>query len=87
MAKSEKQVAQKRWWEMVEVGRFVDELRAAGIGLLIGVPDSLLKSLCAYVTDTCGENRREKIGLVLSSVLSSVASITAFSDRQMRVNQ
>ena len=63
MAKSEKQVAQKRWWEMVEVGRFVDELRAAGIGLLIGVPDSLLKSLCAYVTDTCGENRREKIGL------------------------
>ena len=41
---------------MVEVGRFVDELRAAGIGLLIGVPDSLLKSLCAYVTDTCGES-------------------------------
>jgi len=63
MAKSEKQVAQKRWWEMVEVGRFVDELRAAGIGLLTGVPDSLLKSLCAYVTDTYGENRREKIGL------------------------
>ena len=48
---------------MVEVGRFVDELKAAGIGLFTGVPDSLLKSFCAYVTDTCGENRREKIGL------------------------
>ena len=41
---------------MVEVGRFVDELKAAGIGLLTGVPDSPLKSFCAYVTDTCGED-------------------------------
>ena len=41
---------------MVEVGRFVDELKAAGIGLFTCAPDSLLKSFCAYVTDTCGEN-------------------------------
>ena len=41
---------------MVEVGRFVGELKAAGIGLFVGVPDSLLKSFCAYVTDTCGES-------------------------------
>ena len=41
---------------MVEVGRFVDELKAAGIGLFAGVLDSLLKSVCAYVTDTCGES-------------------------------
>ena len=41
---------------MVEVGRFVDGLKAAGIGLFIGVPDSLLKSFCAYVTDRCGES-------------------------------
>ena len=41
---------------MVEVGRFVDELKAAGIGLFAGVPDLLLKSFCAYVTDTCGES-------------------------------
>ena len=41
---------------MVEVGRFVEELKAAGIGLFAGVPDSLLKSFCAYVTDTCGES-------------------------------
>lgn len=41
---------------MVEVGRFVDGLKATGIGLFAGVPDSLLKSFCAYVTDTCGES-------------------------------
>ena len=41
---------------MVEVGRFVDELKAAGVEFSAGVPDSLLKSFCAYVTDTCGES-------------------------------
>ena len=41
---------------MVEVGRFVEELKAAGVEFFVGVPDSLLKSFCAYVTDTCGEN-------------------------------
>ena len=41
---------------MVEVGRFVEALKAAGIGLFTGVPDSLLKSFCAHVTDTCGES-------------------------------
>ena len=38
---------------MIEVGRFVDELKAAGVEFFAGVPDSLLKSFCAYVTDTC----------------------------------
>ena len=41
---------------MVEVGKFVDELKSAGVEFFTGVPDSLLKSFCAYVTDTCGEN-------------------------------
>lgn len=41
---------------MVEVGRFVGGLKAAGIGLFTGVQDSLPKSFCAYVTDACGEN-------------------------------
>ena len=40
----------------VDVGEFVNELRSAGVSLFTGVPDSLLKSFCAYVTDTCGEN-------------------------------
>ena len=38
---------------MVEVGRFVDGLEAAGVEFFAGVPDSLLKSFCAYETDTC----------------------------------
>ena len=41
---------------MVEVGRFVDGLKSAGVEFFAGVPDSLLKSFCAYVTDNCGEN-------------------------------
>ena len=41
---------------MVEVGRFVEELKATEVDFFPGVPDSLLKSFCAYVTDTCGEN-------------------------------
>ena len=40
---------------MVEVGRFVGELKSAGVEFFAGVPDLLLKSFCAYVTDTCGE--------------------------------
>ena len=38
---------------MVEVGRFVDGLKAAGVEFFAGVPDSLLKGFCTYVTDTC----------------------------------
>ena len=41
---------------MVEVGRFVGGLKAAGVVFFAGVQDSLLKGFCAYVTDTCGEN-------------------------------
>ena len=41
---------------MVEVGKFVGVLKSVGIDFFTGVPDSLLKSFCAYVTDTCGEN-------------------------------
>ena len=41
---------------MIEVNKFVERLREAGVDFFTGVPDSLLKSFCAYVTDTCGEN-------------------------------
>ena len=41
---------------MIEVGKFVGCLNEVGIDFFTGVPDSLLKSFCAYVTDTCGEN-------------------------------
>ena len=39
---------------MVEVGKFVGCLNEVGIDFFAGVPDSLLKRFCAYVTDTCG---------------------------------
>ena len=37
----------------VEVGRFVDGVEATGVEFFAGVPDSLLKRFCTYVTDTC----------------------------------
>ena len=36
--------------------QFAECLREAGIGLFVGVPDSLLKSFCAYLTDNCGDS-------------------------------
>jgi len=41
---------------MIEVSKFVVTLHTLGIDFFTGVPDSLLKSFCAYVTDNCGEN-------------------------------
>ena len=39
---------------MVTASKFVDALRASGVDFFVGVPDSLLKSFCAYVADACG---------------------------------
>ena len=41
---------------MIEVDKFVGCLRWAGIEFFTGVPDSLLKSFCAYLTDNCRES-------------------------------
>ena len=41
---------------MIDVEKFVGVMRSAGVDFFTGVPDSLLKSFCAYVTDNCGEN-------------------------------
>ena len=41
---------------MINVDKFVPRLQESGIDFFTGVPDSLLKSFCAYVTDNCGEN-------------------------------
>ena len=41
---------------MVSVESLVRCLREVGVEFFVGVPDSLLKSFCAYVTDNCGEN-------------------------------
>ena len=37
---------------MIEVKRFVDCLKDSGVEFFTGVSDSLLKSFCAYVTET-----------------------------------
>lgn len=41
---------------MVAADRFVASLIKSGVAFFTGVPDSLLKSFCAYVTDTCSAN-------------------------------
>ena len=41
---------------MIVVANFVGTLKAVGVDFFVGVPDSLLKSFCAYVTDNCGKN-------------------------------
>lgn len=40
---------------MIVVSEFVADLRAAGVDFFVGIPDSLLKNFCAYVTDACGD--------------------------------
>lgn len=44
---------------MVEVKSFVETLKRSGIDFFTGVPDSLLKSFCAYIQDT--EDREHNI--------------------------
>ena len=41
---------------MVSVESLVRCLREVGVEFFVGVPDSLLESFCAHVTDKCGEN-------------------------------
>ena len=36
---------------MIEPRQFIDRLRKGGVDFFAGVPDSLLKNLCAYITD------------------------------------
>jgi len=41
---------------MISVEQFVTVLGGQGVRFFCGVPDSLLKNFCAYVTDHCGAN-------------------------------
>ena len=38
---------------MIRPGFFIEKLRENGIDCFAGVPDSLLKNICAYITDHC----------------------------------
>ena len=42
--------------KMISASAFVDTLKTLHVDFFVGVPDSLLKSFCAYVTDNCGGN-------------------------------
>ncbi len=41
---------------MIDCGFFYNTLIKSGIGFFVGVPNSLLKSFCGYVTDNVGSN-------------------------------
>ena len=41
---------------MICPNEFVEKLKDVGVDFFTGVPDSLLKNFCAYVTDHCGAN-------------------------------
>ena len=41
---------------MIKVDTFLNCLQDSGVTFFTGALDSLLKSFCAYVTDTCGVN-------------------------------
>lgn len=40
---------------MIRPAFFIEKLKANGINCFAGVPDSLLKNMCAYITDNCDE--------------------------------
>ncbi len=54
---------------MIETSEFYDALRRGGIDLFVGVPDSLLSSLCAYIDD----NSTEKEHIITANEGNAVA--------------
>ena len=60
---------------MVTVSKFVSALNAYGVNFFIGVPDSLLKSFCAYLTDKgCNQiaaNEGGAVGLAAGHYLAT----------------
>ena len=62
---------------MIEVEEFVRQLNAGGVDFFTGVPDSLLKSFCAYVTDQCADrhviaaNEGGAVGLAVGHYLAT----------------
>jgi len=45
---------------LIEAAYFYNKLVENGVGFFSGVPDSLLKDFCAYITDHCDSNHYEK---------------------------
>ena len=61
----------------IDPGEFVGLMLRSGVDFFAGVPDSLLKSFCAYVTDRCGDrhvitaNEGGAIGLAAGHYLAT----------------
>ena len=63
---------------MIRPAFFIEHLKANGIDCFAGVPDSLLKNICAYITDHCDEahniiaaNEGAAIGLAAGHYLAT----------------
>lgn len=62
---------------MIPVDRFVSTITSAGIDFFCGVPDSLLKNFCAYITDNCDDkhvitaNEGGSVGLAVGHYLAT----------------
>lgn len=61
--------------KMIDISKFVSALNLSGVGFFTGVPDSLLKSFCAYLTDYgCNQiaaNEGGAIGLAAGHYLAT----------------
>ena len=42
---------------MIDVKQAYETLQACGVDMFTGVPDSLLKNMCAYITDTAPKEK------------------------------
>ena len=62
---------------MILLSRFVSELERSGVNFYCGIPDSLLKSFCAYLTDVCdgrhviAANEGGAVGLAVGHYLAT----------------
>ena len=63
---------------MISPAFFIEKLKANGIDCFAGVPDSLLKNMCAYITDHCDEahniiaaNEGAAVGLAVGHYLAT----------------
>ncbi len=69
----------KYWYgDMVDCEKFYQAIASQGVGLFTGVPDSLLKEICACITDQAGSNQHmiaanegAAIGLATGSFLAT----------------
>ena len=60
---------------MIKTEEFYDELIQNGIGFFTGIPDSLLKDICAYIT----ENTATEKNIIAANEGAAVAIATGYN--------